>query len=1417
MSLMSRLPWNAGNGPYDALSRAVRRRSRSTFVPPGLPVAWQRSLAAAVLILASLAVLEGCGGGGGGHNGNGGGSGLNTVGLAFSNPPASITLVQGSGGSLSFVLVNSGGLASSGTTTVTMTLGNGVSFNPATSGGSGWDCSASTSTQISCSDPAVVQPAASLPTLTIALSTSTSAVSTVTQPTFSNPSVTTGIAGRSYNMAINVVVPPNVTIKKQHVGTNFTAANQGQYTISVNNTGNGPANNVAVTDTLPTGLTYVSAASGQSTSSSGGNWTCSASGQAVTCTMASAVAALTAATQLTLTVSVSSTAPQSIQNTASVTAQYDTGTTGKSSTDTVAVVLSTGSVTVTITSPSSTSVALGTGGVLDLTAVLANYHTNQVNWTANGVAGGNSTYGTISANTSSGATAVYTAPASVPSPATFTIQATAQDNPLAYASVTVTIVANRNAALKGQFAFNLHGFLPSGLPISLIGTFTAAGDAAGSMSKIFIDSNAATSSNASAFQSKIAWNGSYNMDSPTHGIMHLSLVSNSSTTMTFSIEVDAGGAFGYIAENDGPAGVVASGDFALQDTTSFDTALGHITGPWIFRHGHGRMGQVTLTATSSTTALVAGQEDDSSGGQDTISNGILTIDSDGTGHGELTFPLVNEGRTLQENVYIAGGANGSGLMYMISRQTGNGSTPGGSMTYQSMSSGYTNANVFQGGTAFEMLGANASSGHASVYIGQLAPSSAGVGNVAIGVFYNDAGNIVGGGNALGAGAYGAYSMDAAGTGRGTMTMNVPNLPQFGGTIQIPLVFYLRGTNEGYLLESSSSASNESRAGEFMGQDASAAAITNFSTVGLAGTTTFTPATVVGVSNFQITSAPPSIGSLGRGNIANGVEDIAQVGGQAIGGASFAGTYQLGGLIGPDAGAINLPSTSMFGSNQMALIGAGNRTIFGIPQYTGNAAQIADPSLITIRLDSMSVLVTSAVSGGPSNGRSYAPALSNSGRFLAFVSSATDLLVSNNPSVRAIYAGDSCRGVGSTCTPSLSLVSVADNGSLPNAACASSLDQPVAVSGGGRYYAFDCGATNLVSGGTSGNQVFLRDTCANTSSTCTPHTFLISQNSSGAAASGGTGFSGSVSISADGRFVVFTSDATNLVTPGTTGAQVFLRDTCNGVSSGCTPQTVLISQSSSGAASIAGPSLSNKWPSVDAAGRFVIFTSGATNLDTKFTNTASPQVYIRDTCGFPPTSVSGCTPSTHMLVLNTSGNEPNSIVDHAQITPDAQYVVFDSAATDLTSGGAGLNGQYQIFLRNTCAGIATSCTQANTLISASANGTPGNASSGLASISANDRFITFNSGATNLIVGAIDTVQDAFVYDDCVGAPGACSAPQLLSKTYLGVEGNGDTGTNLSRVPISGDGQVAAYASSATNLAPNSSGIEDVFYVPTGMP
>jgi Tol biopolymer transport system component len=202
----------------------------------------------------------------------------------------------------------------------------------------------------------------------------------------------------------------------------------------------------------------------------------------------------------------------------------------------------------------------------------------------------------------------------------------------------------------------------------------------------------------------------------------------------------------------------------------------------------------------------------------------------------------------------------------------------------------------------------------------------------------------------------------------------------------------------------------------------------------------------------------------------------------------------------------------------------------------------------------------------------------------------------------------------------------------------------AISGGSRYIAF---VGNDASGSASVDEIFLRDTCRGAAPGCTPQTTLVSAALIGVEPDGA---SRSPSISADGRFVVFASDATNLTAGDNNGvADVFLRDTCIGAPSGCTPATSLVSIASDGG-SANGASAS---PSISADGRFVSFDSAATNLvlagaasvtsaptdnatSGKTTDNSSGTVpvgaYLRDTCF----GASGaCTPSTARLATSSA--------------------------------------------------------------------------------------------------------------------------------------------------------------------------------------
>jgi Tol biopolymer transport system component len=147
------------------------------------------------------------------------------------------------------------------------------------------------------------------------------------------------------------------------------------------------------------------------------------------------------------------------------------------------------------------------------------------------------------------------------------------------------------------------------------------------------------------------------------------------------------------------------------------------------------------------------------------------------------------------------------------------------------------------------------------------------------------------------------------------------------------------------------------------------------------------------------------------------------------------------------------------------------------------------------------------------------------------------------------------------------------------------EETPAVSADGRYVAYTA---------TQGqhSEIFLRDTCAGAPAGCQAQSSLISTGPDGSAANDD---SHSPSMSADGRYVAFSSGASNLVASGSsgtaaaaTGRQIYLRDTCVGAAAGCQPSTELVSVDSAGQLS----GLESILPSVSASGRYVAFVAVA---------------------------------------------------------------------------------------------------------------------------------------------------------------------------------------------------------------------------------
>jgi TolB protein len=306
----------------------------------------------------------------------------------------------------------------------------------------------------------------------------------------------------------------------------------------------------------------------------------------------------------------------------------------------------------------------------------------------------------------------------------------------------------------------------------------------------------------------------------------------------------------------------------------------------------------------------------------------------------------------------------------------------------------------------------------------------------------------------------------------------------------------------------------------------------------------------------------------------------------------------------------------------------------------------------------------------------------------------------------------------------------------------------------RYAVFGSQSSNLINGDSNGlNDVFRKDLV-------TGEVLRVSTSSTGEEQTGGAGAS-DVQTSQDARYVVFSSSSTNLVSGDTNAAQdVFVKDMLTG-------QLLAVSASESG---VLGNSASSA-PHVSADGRFVAFTSAATNLVANDNNGRS-DIFLKDLSTGSITMVS--TDSNGAISNNTSGA--------ARITPDGRYVIFQSTGTNLVSGDT--NGVEDIFIKD----LETGITSRVSTTSAGAQATGG--SSQAADITPDGRYISFVSSATDLVTGDTNGIQDAFVKDLLTGEVRRVSTDSSNTQAV---------GGSTDQMKISADGRFVAMRSSATNL------------------
>ncbi len=401
-------------------------------------------------------------------------------------------------------------------------------------------------------------------------------------------------------------------------------------------------------------------------------------------------------------------------------------------------------------------------------------------------------------------------------------------------------------------------------------------------------------------------------------------------------------------------------------------------------------------------------------------------------------------------------------------------------------------------------------------------------------------------------------------------------------------------------------------------------------------------------------------------------------------------------------------------------------------------------------------------GGQANDQSDTPAISANGRHVAFVSSATNLV----PNTTTLFRGIFVRDMSKRTTVRLDVSATGAQGN--------SQSYDPFVSANGRFVAFSSASTNLLPTG-DGNfvaDIFLvdRDTDADgvLDEAGTSSIERVSLSQAGGAPNG---WSRMPSVSADGRYVAFKSEANDLVAGDTNGVEdVFVRDRLNGT----TERASVSSAEAQGTGSCSCSSASLATPHISSNGRFVAFSSDLTNLVAGDTNARS-DVFVRDRSAG----------TTKRVSLSPAGAQRAGESGSPSISDNGRYVAFDSPAPGDVSGR-------NVYVRDR---TANTTTQMNLTTGDVA---PQTGASSWPRISPNGRFVVFTSyspdlvgsgGTTDIVLRDRDTDKD-LIMDE----PGAVATTNE-SLTPTGGEPDGSSGDPV----ISKDGRYIAFDSEATNL------------------
>jgi Tol biopolymer transport system component len=319
--------------------------------------------------------------------------------------------------------------------------------------------------------------------------------------------------------------------------------------------------------------------------------------------------------------------------------------------------------------------------------------------------------------------------------------------------------------------------------------------------------------------------------------------------------------------------------------------------------------------------------------------------------------------------------------------------------------------------------------------------------------------------------------------------------------------------------------------------------------------------------------------------------------------------------------------------------------------------------------------------------------------------------------------------------------------------------PVSISADGRYVAFESAAANFGEAGPGGSvEGFVKDLA-------TGAVALVTRAEGPAGAPAGEPGIEDLRLSADGRYVVFTSAATNLgpPLPGEEAGEphVYRRDLETGA-------TVLVDRVSGAG----GPTFSRaaRAEAISADGRYVLFAASVANLEDAggdHAETAFPVQYVRDTVAATTTAVSRAD--------GVEGELADEASEASSISADGRYVAFASTAGNLP----GATGESQVYLRDLQGGTTT-------LVSANPSGQAGDRGSFFpAAIGGRGCEVEFSSLAFDL-VEPTPAGEQVYVRDLCASPP---------TTTLVSESGGTFAGLAFGAWGSSGDGNLVLFGAS----------------------